>query len=169
MGQAKDSSQHSTSLQDEITRLEVKLLELEQKMEHLIQVERNHLIRVKNKENLPDDFLNQGKTYLDLTPEKACKLYNDKDYDFILIDVSAQDYRPMTHFPEALQIPWEEFSERFHEIQSKTIPLLIISEDGTNSVLACQFLAKRGYFNCNNISGGYKFWKGLKLEETKSA
>lgn len=151
----------------QIEKLEERILELEQKLETMIQVERNHLIRVKNKEEITDEFIFQGRRYLDLSPERAWKLYNNKDFDFILIDVTARDYKLHKRIPEATHIPWDEFRERFFEIQAKTTPILIISEDGTNSVLACEFMVKRGYFNCSNISGGYKHWKGFALTEVK--
>jgi rhodanese-related sulfurtransferase len=151
------------SFEEQIGRMEERVLELEQRIESLIQLERNHIIRVKNNEEISDDFISQGRKYQDLSPEKAWKFYNRKDFDFILIDVSAKDYKPAQSIPEAHHIPWEDFSDRFFEIQAKTTPILIISEDGTNSVLACEFLVKRGYFNCNNISGGYKHWKGFTL------
>lgn len=152
-----------------IARLEERILQLEQHIEQLNQIQRNHLIRVKNHEQVSDDFIYNGRKYLDLSPEKAWKLYTDKDFDFILIDVSAKDFQPERKIPEALHIPWEEFRDRFFEISSKTTPILVISEDGTNSVLACEFLVKRGYFNCNNISGGYKHWKGFQLRQVKEA
>lgn len=154
--------------ENEIDRLEGKILALEQRMEQLIQIERNHLIRVKNHEEVSDDFILTGKRYNDLSPEKAWKHYQNKNFDFILIDVSSPDFQPLRKIPEALHIPWEEFPERFTEIQSRTTPIMIISEDGAKSVLACEFLVRRGYFNCNNISGGYKFWKGCRLEEVKN-
>lgn len=152
-----------------ISRLEEKVLKLEQRIDQLIEIERNHLIRVKNHEEVSDDFIFYGRKYQDLTPEKAWKLYCNKDYDFILLDVSAKDYEPLRKIPEAQHIPWEDFQERFFEITTKTTPILIISEDGTNSVLACEFLVTRGYFNCNNISGGYKHWKGFQLSDVKTA
>lgn len=151
------------AFEKQIGKLEERILELEQKLESMIQIERNHLIRVKNNEELTDEFIFQGRRYLDLSPEKAWKLYNNRDFDFILIDVSAKDYRPRSIIPEAICIPWEEFRDRFFEIQAKTTPILIISEDGTNSILACEFMVKRGYFNCNNVSGGHKHWKGHAL------
>lgn len=151
----------------EINRLEGRILELEQRTQQLIEVERNHLIRVKNHEELSDDFLLNGRRYHDLTPEKAWKLYQNKDFDFILLDVSSKDFEANKKIPEAIHIPWEEFRERFFEIQSRATPILIISEDGTNSVLACQFLVRHGYYNCNNISGGHRFWKGHQLQVVK--
>jgi rhodanese-related sulfurtransferase len=153
--------------EQEINRLEAKVLDLETKLDHLIQVERNHIIRIKNKEQLPDDFISQGREYNDLSPDKAWKLYQDSDFDFIVLDVSSKDYQG-PKLEEAVSIPWEEFQERFMEIHSKTTPILMISEDGSNSVLACEFLAKRGFYNCNNVSGGYKFWRGFRLKSVKS-
>lgn len=155
------------TFEQEIARLEGRILELENRVHKLVEIERNHLIRVKNGEELSDDFLQNGRTYHDLSPEKAWKLYRNPDFDFILIDVTAKDFEQASRLPEAIHIPWEDFQDRFIEIQSKTTPLLIISEDGTNSILACEFLVKRGFFNCNNVSGGYKFWKGHRLEEIK--
>lgn len=169
---AKKFNNIFAQLQDfekEIARMEARILELETRMEQMIQIERNHLIRVKNREEVSDEFILNGRRYQDLSPEKAWKLYCDKDYDFILIDVSAKDYTPQRKIPEAIHIPWEEFSEKFMEISSKTTPIMIISEDGTRSVLACEFMVKRGFFNCNNVSGGYRHWKGFQLQEVRTA
>ena len=156
------------TFENQIESLEGKILELEQRIEKLIQIERNHLIRVKNHEEISDDFIQNGRRYQDLTPEKAWKLYCNKDYDFIMIDVSSVDFEAPCKIPEAIHIPWENFKDRSLEIQNKTTPILIISEDGANSILACEFLVMRGYYNCNNISGGYKHWKGQMLKEVKN-
>lgn len=153
----------------EIARLEERILQLNEKIEHMVQIERNHLIRVKNHEEISDEFIYHGRKYQDLSPEKAWRLYCNKDFDFILLDVSAADYQPRRELPEAIRIPLEELADRFYEISSKTTPILVISEDGTRSILACEFLVKRGYFNCSNISGGYKYWKGFGLSEVRSA
>ena len=155
------------TFETEIDRLEGRILELETRMHKMLEIERNHLIRVKNGEEISDDFVQNGRAYLDLSPDKAWRLYRNPDFDFILVDVSSRDFQIQNRLPEALHIPWEDFSERFLEIQSRTTPLLIISEDGANSVLACEFLVKRGYYNCNNVSGGYKFWRGFRFEEVK--
>lgn len=152
-----------------IGRLEERCLQLEQKIDQLIQVERNHLIRIKNHEEISDEFINTGRKYLDLSPEKAWKLYCDKDFDYILLDVSSKEFKPSVPLMESIHIPWEEFHDRFIEITARTTPIFIISEDGTKSVLACEFLVSRGYFNCNNISGGYKLWKGNQMTTMKTA
>jgi rhodanese-related sulfurtransferase len=155
------------TFEKEIARLECRILGLETSINKLIEIERNHLIRIKNGEQLSDDFVQNGRAYLDLSPDKAFKMYRNPNFDFILIDVTSIDFEDTSRLPEAIHIPWEDFSDRFIEIQTKTTPLFIISEDGATSVLACEFLVKHGYYNCNNISGGYKFWKGSRLEEVK--
>jgi rhodanese-related sulfurtransferase len=155
------------TFEKEIARLEGRILGLETSINKLIEIERNHLIRIKNGEQLSDDFVQNGRAYLDLSPDKAFKMYRNPNFDFILIDVTSIDFEGTSRLPEAIHIPWEDFSDRFIEIQTKTTPLFIISEDGATSVLACEFLVKHGYYNCNNISGGYKFWKGSRLEEVK--
>lgn len=128
----------------------------------MVQIERNHLIRIKNNQEISDEFINSGRGYYDLTPEKAWKHYCNPDFDFILIDVSEEITKEM-HIPEAIHIPWKNFKERFFEISTQTTPIFIISEDGTKSILACEFLIKQGYYNCNNVSGGHKFWIGHRV------
>lgn len=142
-----------------IDSLEKKIAQLEAKLDVRVDEIRHQILRVKNHQSLPDDFILSGKKYLDLSPEKASHLYHDKEFDFILIDVSEEDFTPPVHLPEAIRMPWSRFESDYLEIQSKTTPILIISEDGVTSVLACHFLADLGFFNTNNISGGYKFWK----------
>lgn len=151
--------------EDKISYLEDRILHLEERINFLTQIERNHLIRVKNKEEVSDDFILQGRTYQDLSPEKAWRLYCNKELDFIFLDVTSKDFKRTREIPEAIHIPWEELSDRFSEIHSRTTPIIIISEDGTNSILACEFLVKRGFYNCNNVSGGYKHWKGFALRD----
>lgn len=156
---------HINSLTKEIETLEAKIFELERKLEKALAIERNHLIRVKNKEDVPDDFIYNGRSYQDLSPERAYKLYKNKDFDFILLDVSSASFSPQERLPEAIHIPWEELESRFLEITQMTTPIFVISEDGVKSVLACEFLVKRGHYNCNNISGGYKYWPGFRLKQ----
>jgi rhodanese-related sulfurtransferase len=150
--------------EEEIESLEARIIHLEKKLDLALKVERNHLMRIKNNEDISDDFIFSGRKFLDLSPEKAFKIYQNKDFDFIIIDVSSDDFPKERRLKGAMHIPWEDFQERFLEINNQMTPLLIISEDGTNSVLACEFLVKHGFFNCNNVSGGYKFWVGSRME-----
>lgn len=169
MRRANNIFQQLQVFEQEIERLETKVMQLENKITDMIKLDRTHLIRVKNKEEISDEFIISGKTYQDLSPEKAWKLYQNMDYNFILVDVSSVDFEPKFRLPEALKMPWEDFAIRSLELQSRSIPIFVISEDGTKSILACEFLVKRGFYNCSNISGGYAHWVGFKLLERESA
>jgi rhodanese-related sulfurtransferase len=169
---AKIAKNIFTRIQDyeeQIASLEERLLKLEERMNQLINLNRSYIIRVKNHEELPDDFIFSGKKYFDLSPDKAWKIYTNPDSNFILIDVSAKDFSPKERIPEAVQIPWEEFKDKCYEVVNKTTPILIICEDGLTSIKACEFLSSKGFYNCNNISGGYKFWKGFQNKDIRSA
>lgn len=152
-------------VETKIRQLEEKIVELEDRLEKAMEVARSHLVRVKNHEEISDEFVMSGKTYQDLSPDEARKLYQNPDFNFILIDVSEKSFKATTQLPEAISMPWSEFAEHSLRIHSKTTPILVISEDGTSSILACKFLVARGFYNCNNISGGYKFWKGANLKQ----
>ena len=45
---------------------------------------------------------------------------------------------------------------------------MIISENGLRSIQACEMLVKKGFFNINNISGGYEFWPGNEKNKPDS-
>lgn len=167
MRKAGNIFQQLQVFEQEIERLETKVYDLENKLQEIISLNRTHLIRVKNREEISDEFIISGKTYQDLSPEKAWKLYQNVDYNFILVDVSSVDYNPPYRLPEAIKMPWEDFAARSLELQSRSMPIFIISEDGTKSVLACELMVKRGFYNCSNISGGYEYWKGFQLLSTK--
>ena len=155
--------------ENEIARLENMILELEQKMQQQHQIHRNHLMRVKNHEELSDEFIEHGKKYQDLSPDRAWNLYNNPDFNFILIDVSSEDFKTEHQLPEAIRMPWEQFVDLSLQLASSTTPIMVISEDGTSSILACEFLVNRGFYNCSNISGGYQYWKGSQLRSVESA
>ena len=145
-------------VQEKIESLETRIRDLEAQLEHSLRLIRTHMVRIKNNEVLSDSYIFNGMGYQDLSPEKAYKLYQKKDYDFILLDVSKKDFVSSHHFPEAKKIPLEELVIRHTEIVNKMVPIFIISEDGTRSIQACHLLNHFGHYNVNNISGGYLYW-----------
>lgn len=160
-------------LSEKVKELQAELQEVKENFEKLQSVTRCHVMRVKNGERLADDYILNGRLYNDMTPDQAFSYYNKQDFNYILLDVSEKGYRPPEELPEAIQIPLEELPIRFKEIVNKATPILIISEDGVRSIRACEMLNECGYYNVNNISGGYKFWPAFrlkaKLELKKSA
>ncbi len=156
-------------LKGRIEHLEDEVDKLREELWTLTGILRNHLIRVKNHEPVSDDLIEQGLAYQDLSPERAQRLYQNPDFNFILVDVSSEGFHPPVVLPEAIRIPWEQFHTEVHQLQSKTKPILIISEDGTHSVLACEYLVRRGFYNCSNISGGYRYWRSAQVGKLESA
>jgi len=145
-----------------LSNIEKNISKLDEKLDFSITLQRNHLIRVKNGEDVDDQMILLGRPYNDLSPQRAFQIYSNPDLDFYLIDVSSKAFEAKVKLPEALKIPFEELNMRFTEIPSKTVPILIISENGLKSIQACELLVKKGFFNINNISGGYQCWPDTK-------
>lgn len=145
-------------LKRQVAELQMKLAQMETTFQRDLGVGKNHILRVKNGEELADDYILKSQSYLDLSPEKAFEMYNEKDRDFILLDVSSRDFSPPKQLPESLHIPLEELEHNLHRLAGKAKSYFIISEDGKRSVLACKLLNRKGYYNINNISGGYMYW-----------
>ena len=152
-----------------LNNIEKNIGRIDEKLDFSITLQRNHLVRVKNGEEIDDNMILMGRPYNDISPQKAWSIYNNPNVDFIVLDVTNKSFTG-TRLEEALHIPLEELHIRFVEIPSKTIPMLIISENGLRSIQACEMLVKKGFFNINNVSGGYEFWPGKQAEEftTKS-
>ena len=149
-----------------LATLERRVMRLHEEVDRQLAIQRSHMVRIKNREEISDDFILRGKSYNDLSPEKAWKLFQQKDFDFIFLDVSFRDFEPEGHRPGVtIHIPLEQLERRWDEIPNHSTPIFIISEEGLRSVLACDYLATKGYFNCNNISGGWKFWPGHRLQD----
>ena len=153
------------SINTRLANIETNLARIEEKTDLSLSIQRNHLIRIKNGEELSDEMVLMGRPYNDLSPEKAFKIYQNPDIDFMVLDVTSKSYTPVSQLDSVTKITIEELETRVHEIKSKTTPILVISEDGVNSIHACEILTKAGFFNVNNVSGGYKFWPGFRMKE----
>ena len=142
-----------------LNNIEKNIARIDEKLDFSITLQRNHLVRVKNGEELDDSMILMGRPYNDISPQKAWSIYNNPNIDFFVLDVTSKSFKGQK-LEEALHVPLEELHIRFVEIPSKTVPLLVISENGLRSIQACELLVKKGFFNINNISGGYEFWPG---------
>lgn len=146
------------TMNQRLSNIEKNISRLDEKMDFSISLQRNHLIRVKNGQDIDDSMILYGRPYNDLSPQRAFEVFNDPDMDFLLIDVSHAGTSTADQLPGSIHIPLEDISARCHEIINKTTPILVISERGLRSIQACEELVKRGFFNLNNISGGHEFW-----------
>jgi rhodanese-related sulfurtransferase len=149
-----------------LSNIENSIARIEDKLDFSVQLQRNHLIRIKNGEDVDDSMVLMGRPYNDLSPDQAYKIYNNQDSDFIMIDVSSLTYQGRK-IKGAIHLPLEELNRRYAEVQSRTLPVLIVSEQGLRSIQAAELLVKKGFFNINNVSGGIKFWPGFKLKQAE--
>lgn len=150
-----------------LSNIEKNISKLDEKMDFSIMLQRNHLVRVKNGEEIDDSMILLGRPYNDLSPQKAFQIFNNDTIDFYVLDVSLKTYSG-PRLEGSINIPLEELNIRFTEIPSKTTPILCLSENGLRSISACELLVKKGFFNINNISGGHEYWpkkSELKVDE----
>lgn len=157
------------SINNRLTNIEKNISRIDEKLDFSITLQRNHLIRIKNNQEIDDSMILLGKPYNDLPPQRAFQIYNDKDMDFLVLDCSSASHPQEERLPDSINIPLEELPTRYVEITSKTTPILVISERGVRSIQACEILVKKGYFNLNNISGGHEFWPGRARKKPLSS
>jgi rhodanese-related sulfurtransferase len=150
-----------------LNNIEKNIARIDEKLDFSITLQRNHLVRVKNGEEIDDSMILMGRPYNDITPQRAWSIYNNPNVDFFVLDVTSKAFKDV-RLEEALHIPLEELHIRFVEIPSKTVPVLVISENGLRSISACELLVKKGFYNINNVSGGYEFWPGAQKEPNQS-
>ena len=140
-----------------LSNIESNISRMDEKLEYSLALQRNQLIRIKNSEDIDDNMILMGSPYNDLNPQKSYKILNNPDKEFILLDVSSEDFKPRINFQNRIHIPLSDLGHRYVEIHSKTLPIMVISERGIKSIQACELLIKKGHYNINNISGGHAF------------
>ncbi len=143
-----------------LSHIEARVTKLDEKLDLSLALQRNHLIRVKNGKFIDDNMILMGTPYNDINPRQAHLIWNNPDSDFFLLDVTSLSFNKSDRIEDAIHIPLEELPQRYNEIQSRTTPILVISEKGLRSIQAAEILIKRGFYNINNLSGGYEFWIG---------
>lgn len=151
-------------INNRLANIEKNISRIDEKLDFSIQLQRNHLIRVKNGEDIDDSLILMGRPYNDMTPQQAFTIYSNPDIDYIILDVSEKTFMPPGEIQGSIRIPFDELDRRYAELQSRTIPILILSENGLTSIRAAELLVKKGFFNINNISGGHQFWPGHKAK-----
>ena len=75
-----------------LTKIEKRMSRLEDKMDESLLITRNHLVRIKNNQELSDSSVLLGSPYNDLSPQQAWSVFNNQELDFIVVDVSSLNY-----------------------------------------------------------------------------
>lgn len=152
-------------MNNRLSNIEKNISRIDEKLEFSLSLQRNHLIRIKNGEFIDDSNILMGKPYNDLSPQRAFEIFQNPNLDFLILDVSKADYQSKKKLEGSVKIPLEELTTRYPEINSKTTPILVFSEQGLRSIQACELLIKKGFFNLNNVSGGHRFWPSLSEQD----
>ncbi|WP_372651199.1 rhodanese-like domain-containing protein [Halobacteriovorax sp.] len=152
-------------MNNRLSNIEKNISRIDEKLEFSLSLQRNHLIRIKNGEFIDDSNILMGKPYNDLSPQRAFEIFQNPNLDFLILDVSKADYQSKKKLEGSVKIPLEELATRYPEINSKTTPILVFSEQGLRSIQACELLIKKGFFNLNNVSGGHRFWPSLSEQD----
>jgi len=148
-------------MNNRLSNIEKNISRIDEKLEFSLSLQRNHLIRIKNGEFIDDANILMGKPYNDLSPQRAFEIFQNPNLDFLILDVSSENFKGRKKLEGSVKIPLEDLPRRYAEISSKTTPILVFSEQGLRSIQACELLIKKGFFNLNNVSGGHRFWPSL--------
>lgn len=106
--------------------------------------------------------------YTSVNTDQATRLFND---DAFVLDVrTAGEYKD-GYIGNALNISSTEISSKMNQLPAdKETPILVYCLTGARSSRASGAIAKAGYTNVNNLSGGINAWKaaGLPVGKVKS-
>lgn len=100
-----------------------------------------------------------GSTFENIKNSDLQKLI-DSGEKFTLVDIREADTFKKGHIPNAINIPFSKFQERYKELEPKAKIVLICYSGGT-SQSAAQFLLEKGYTNVSSVTGGMEAWRGV--------
>jgi len=97
--------------------------------------------------------------YRDVSHEEARPLIDAGSVR--LLDVrTPEEYEQLGHVPGALLLPVQMIPCALATLPTEGAPLLVYCEHGWRSSYACAFLAKAGYPDVTNLTGGMSCWTG---------
>ena len=153
-------------LESKIQFMEEKILQMEENHEKKVSLLKSYILKIKNNEFISNANINSQVDYNDLSPEKAHEIYSSPISNIILLDVSESkhDFK-ISH---STKIPLSQLERFLDKKENKNKNIFVISESGTDSILACESLIEHGFYNVSNISGGHQCWPGHKQERQAS-
>jgi hypothetical protein len=140
-----------------LSNLEKNLERTNDKLDESLSSMKSNILRINNGERLNSDFIVHNYRYKDLSPVNAINELKRADINYYLLDVSNENFSQQ--FKSAVKVPLDDLIKSRKKLPSLATPIMVISEDGTSSILACRILISLNYLYVNNISGGYKFLK----------
>lgn len=98
-----------------------------------------------------------NNSYTTITSDDAKDLLTKED--IVIIDVRKPEFFLEAHIPYAQNIPMDGLEARLAEMD-KNVTYLMVCKTGKTSETACELLAKNGFNNLYNLSGGMDAWTG---------
>ncbi len=141
------------------SKIESNIARLDEKIDDQIKLLRSHLIQVKRGQPLRDTTILNGLVYEEISAKEAYIRWQHDSGEILLIDVSSVNQSSLSikdnHF---LHLRFDQIEKSALKIPSQYTTLFIISEDGIESILACQYLAKFCPQQITHVAGGLTYW-----------
>ena len=93
---------------------------------------------------------------------KAEGFLDEKDGNYVLIDVRTLSEYEADHSPNAVHIPIDELPHRYREL-NQTHRIICVCQAGGRSAAAAEFLTSIGGTEIFNIEGGMSAWSGRRV------
>ena len=149
----------SDALEDERSNSRRMLNDLERDLSGQIALLRQFLTRMADGSKVTADMIREGVTWRDVDPPDAKQMVESERP--VLLDVRTPPEVALGYIPDAVLIPMDEIEHRLDEVpRPDDRPLLVYCAGGVRSAAICDYLAKQGWEDLCNLSGGIASWKG---------
>ncbi len=92
-----------------------------------------------------------------LDQTKLVKYLNKSDVT--IVDVREPAAYKKSHIPNSINIPFEDFQKRYHELDSNKF-IIFVCHTGGMGEASGQLLIQQGFQHVGNLSGGMAKWSG---------
>ena len=155
----------SDALEDALRHSRRLLTELEHEFGGQLTILREFVARMAEGGKVTADMIREGVAWRDVDPSNVAQMIEDEQP--ILLDVRTPQEVALGYIPNAVLIPMEEIEQRLDEVpRPSDRPLLVYCAGGVRSAAICDYLAKEGWEDLCNLSGGIGSWSG-PLEQPK--
>ncbi len=96
---------------------------------------------------------------IEIDPTKAEEMLNEEDSLYVLVDVRTLSEFESDRSPQALHMPVDEVTHRYHEL-GQTDHLIFVCQSGGRSAQAAEFMCSIGSYESYNGIGGMSSWEG---------
>jgi len=131
-----------------------------------VELNRRFIARLSAGEELDPESVREGRSWGDVTPERALELFEG---GCTVLDVRTPSETNAGVIPGAILIPVDELPQRYGELKRDAAPLLIYCAMGVRSAAACEFLSEQGFESLHNLGNGFGSWGGERSRPTASS